>query len=450
MGHQVALESVQQAPRAGSTRCAPGSCRPSRSPRTRPSRSCKAVTTATFEHEVLRSETPGDRRLLGAVVRAVPPGVADRRADRGDAPGLLQGREGQHRRRAASSRRRSRSSRSRSSACSATAASSAPPSAPSPARSSKPSSGCSSSPDRVSATSGRYSYETRQSRSDDADRAGRCRRCGDRRRAAARVPCARAARRRGRRPRAGSTARSRPPDVCASARSSCSDSGSAPQSTRLAHERVVALRAARDHPGREQVADAVDHRHGRGVDRRAATPEPREQLAEVAEQAEAGDVGRGVHGVAELDRRVAGAGVERRHHARRPRPRARRGAASRLTAVEITPSPIGFVSTSTSPARAPAFVSTWSGCTVPTTASPYFGSASSIECPPPTSAPAAAHDVAAAVEHACEQVERRGPRAASATRFSASERRAAHRVDVGERVRRGDAAPVVRVVDDRA
>ena len=64
-------------------------------------------------------------------------------------------------------------------------------------------------------------------------------------------------------------------------------------------------------------------------------------------------------------------------------------AASRLTAVEMTPRPIGFVRTRTSPGRAPAFVSTAPGSTVPTTASPYFGSASSIEWPPAMRQPAA-------------------------------------------------------------
>src|SRR5207245_9642936 len=64
-------------------------------------------------------------------------------------------------------------------------------------------------------------------------------------------------------------------------------------------------------------------------------------------------------------------------------------AVSRLTAVEITPSPTGLVSTSKSPGRAPAFVSTRAGSTDPTTASPYFGSASSIECPPAIRQPAA-------------------------------------------------------------
>ena len=41
----------------------------------------------------------------------------------------------------------------------------------------------------------------------------------------------------------------------------------------VGHERVVALRAAGDHARREQVAHAVDHRHGAGVDH-GATPEP--------------------------------------------------------------------------------------------------------------------------------------------------------------------------------
>ena len=64
-----------------------------------------SVTTAQWDAEVLQERAAGDRRLLGAVVRAVPAGVADRRDDRRDAQGRLQGREGQHRRRADSSRR---------------------------------------------------------------------------------------------------------------------------------------------------------------------------------------------------------------------------------------------------------------------------------------------------------------------------------------------------------
>ena len=61
----------------------------------------KAVTTATFPTEVLQSDAAGDRRLLGAVVRTVPPGrVRSSSRSRRCATGRLQGREGQHRRRA--------------------------------------------------------------------------------------------------------------------------------------------------------------------------------------------------------------------------------------------------------------------------------------------------------------------------------------------------------------
>ena len=54
------------------------------------------------------------------------------------------------------------------------------------------------------------------------------------------------------------------------------------------------------------------------------------------------------------------------------------------------PVPIGLLSTSTSPGRPPAFVQISSGCAKPVTAMPYLGSGSSIECPPATTAPAAA------------------------------------------------------------
>ena len=52
------------------------------------------------------------------------------------------------------------------------------------------------------------------------------------------------------------------------------------------------------------------------------------------------------------------------------------------------PVPSGFVRNSTSPGRAPAFGQIASGRTVPTTASPYFGSSSRIVCPPARIAPA--------------------------------------------------------------
>ncbi len=61
----------------------------------------------------------------------------------------------------------------------------------------------------------------------------------------------------------------------------------------------------------------------------------------------------------------------------------------RLCAVTSRLTPKGFVSTSVSPTRPPALVSTARGSTVPVTASPYFGSGSSIECPPTIEAPAA-------------------------------------------------------------
>ena len=51
--------------------------------------------------------------------------------------------------------------------------------------------------------------------------------------------------------------------------------------------------------------------------------------------------------------------------------------------------PSGFVRNSASPGCAPDFGQTPSGWTVPTTASPYFGSLSRIVCPPARIAPAA-------------------------------------------------------------
>ena len=75
MGHEVALESVQQARgwldaiRAGEQPSAPLPEPPPESP-------VKPVTTAEFDTEVLRVGRPGDRRLLGALVRTLPPGRA--------------------------------------------------------------------------------------------------------------------------------------------------------------------------------------------------------------------------------------------------------------------------------------------------------------------------------------------------------------------------------------
>ena len=84
----------------------------------------------------------------------------------------------------------------------------------------------------------------------------------------------------------------------------------------------------------------------------------------------------------------------------------------------------------------------------PVTAMPYFGSGSSTLCPPATWQPASAADVQAAAQHLAREVERQHV-ARPGQQVDRDERRAAHRVHVGQRVGRGDPAPVVRVVDDR-
>ena len=146
MGHEVALESVQQA-RTLARRGARG-----REPVGATARTAAGKPGEGGDDGDLRDRGPAvgrarDRRLLGAVVRTVPPGRSDRRADRRDAPGCVQGGEGEHRRGARARAARTTCRASRSSDCSATGASSAPRSAPSRAPSSKPSSACSSSPD---------------------------------------------------------------------------------------------------------------------------------------------------------------------------------------------------------------------------------------------------------------------------------------------------------------
>ena len=71
------------------------------------------------------------------------------------------------------------------------------------------------------------------------------------------------------------------------------------------------------------------------------------------------------------------------------------GAALRLTAVVSTPVPIGLVSTSASPGRAPALDTMRSGWIVPVTNRPNFGSSSTIEWPPEMAMPASAQIAAA-------------------------------------------------------
>ena len=141
----------------------------------------------------------------------------------------------------------------------------------------------------------------------------------------------------------------------------------------------------------------------------------------------------------------AACAVERRHRLDRAASTIA-GAALRFTAVVSTPVPIGLVSTSTSPGRAPALVMTRSGWIVPVTNSPNFGSSSTIEWPPAMAMPAAA-DRRRAVETGaaarCPAIDRPGDEA------QRIQRRAAHGVDVAERVGGGDAAVVEGVVDDR-
>ena len=244
MGHEVALESVQQAQgwldavRAGE--------RPSEPlPEPPPEGLVKAVTTATFPTEVLGADVPVIVDFWAPVVRAVPPGRADRRADRGDAPGLLQGREGQHRRGAVAGAgvRRAEHPAHRP-------VPERPPrarrrSGPSPARSSRPSWGCSSSPDRDRCRPSRPG-------SDRSPPTTACR--------------ARRARARGRRPRrARPRTAGRPRSArrrAAAARRVRARSKSTESSTN-AWLRCV---PPGDHAVGEQRAHAVDHRHRAGVD----------------------------------------------------------------------------------------------------------------------------------------------------------------------------------------
>ena len=71
----------------------------------------------------------------------------------------------------------------------------------------------------------------------------------------------------------GATASRSPPDVCASASSSCSFGGEPVPVDRLAHERVVALRAARDHAGVEESSRTPSITGTARRRRRRATPD---------------------------------------------------------------------------------------------------------------------------------------------------------------------------------
>ena len=130
-------------------------------------------------------------------------------------------------------------------------------------------------------------------------------------------------------------------------------------------------------PGAGQVGD------GGGVDHRGDPAGPG-HLVEVAEQAEAGDVG------ARADARPRPRPGRRRGSAwsstRPPPPRPRRWPSSGCSARRR---PAAWSATAASPAdRARRCVMIRSRSTSPVTAMPYLGSGSSIECPPPTWQPA--------------------------------------------------------------
>ena len=187
----------------------------------------------------------------------------------------------------------------------------------------------------------------------------------------------------------GGTATSSPPEVVASVTRRRRHSGTPRRSGEAPRTRGCAgcrreTRAARRPAAPRRPAIAARPR--RPPRRRA--PLAQRQLVQMPEQPEAGHVGHRVG--ARAPRGGGGRGVQRRHRRHRA-PEGSGPAAPRLRAVEIAPTPSGFVSTSTSPG-APAGVRHHlrRDATTPVTARPYLGSASSIEWPPTTSAPASA------------------------------------------------------------
>ena len=109
--------------------------------------------------------------------------------------------------------------------------------------------------------------------------------------------------------------------------------------------------------------------------------------------------------------------------------------------------PSGFVRKTASPGRAPLLIQTPSGWTVPTTASPYFGSVSRIVCPPARIAPAARTCSSAPAKTARDELRLELLR--EGRDREREQRRAAHGEDVVERVRRRDPSEERRVVDER-
>src|SRR5512132_4149801 len=109
----------------------------------------------------------------------------------------------------------------------------------------------------------------------------------------------------------------------------------------------------------------------------------------------------------------------------------------------ISPVPSGLVKKSASPGRAPFFGQIASGRTVPTTARPYFGSASRIVWPPASSPPAAR-----TCRSAAAKISASISIGSSSGKAAREQRRAAHREDVVECVRGRDRAVIGGVVDD--
>ena len=86
MEHQVAMESLQDA--TAWLKMVVAGERPDEAVPEDPIELVPSVTTAPFRGRGAEERRAGHRRLLGAVVRAVQAGVADRRDDRRDAQGL--------------------------------------------------------------------------------------------------------------------------------------------------------------------------------------------------------------------------------------------------------------------------------------------------------------------------------------------------------------------------
>ena len=174
-----------------------------------------------------------------------------------------------------------------------------------------------------------------------------------------------------------------------------------------------------------------------------------QHLQQMSGQPEAGDVGaRDRADVAQDPRRRRVA----RAHARRSPPAATPRAPARACAPASTmPVPSGLVSISASPGRSPDLRSSFAGSARPVTAKPSAGSAASALWPPTSAQPSAASTPRGALQH----VGQLGPHlvARGVGHGGHRQRRPrprAHRVQVGQRVRRGDLAEHERVVDEGA